>query len=103
MDPFAGTHSEEEFISRYSSVEEETRPTLVFLGVDESDTECKWKWKEFSGRPYWAIDWTGRPEVWSERGPEWTFRSARDIKLGYRDGKFQLRWAPPFRSGLIAI
>lgn len=85
MDPFMGTSSEEEFIAKYSSVAEESRPTMVFLGIDESDKSCGWKWKEWSGRPYWAIDWTGRPDVWSSKGTGWDFRSARDIKLGHQD------------------
>lgn len=82
---YAGVSTDDEYIATYNSEEEEARPIVVFLGVDDTDLSSGWTWKEWKGRPYWALIWSKDESIWDEK--ESQFREARNLKTGYRDGK----------------
>lgn len=54
---------EEELIREFRS--EETRPTVLFLGVDENDKQG-WEWEIYKGTPYFAVDITPKGSVEAE-------------------------------------
>ncbi|RPA86288.1 hypothetical protein BJ508DRAFT_321952 [Ascobolus immersus RN42] len=80
---YEGVSTDDEYIATYNSEEEEARPIVVFLGIDEADTESGWAWQEWQGRPYWALIWNKEEVVWDEQMSQ--FREARNLKVGYRD------------------
>ncbi|KAI5812562.1 NUDIX hydrolase domain-like protein [Pyronema omphalodes] len=68
---------EDELIAAYNSTLP-IPPTLLFLGLDESDTSSGFKYNSYSGQPYFAIavgDWDPKVE-----NAEWR-RTRFDLKL----------------------
>jgi NAD+ diphosphatase len=86
---YGGVNTDEEYLATYNSEEEEARPIVVFLGIDEANTESGWAWKEWKGQPYWALIWSKDETIWDEKVSQ--FREARNLKVGYRDGTYFFR------------
>jgi NAD+ diphosphatase len=69
--------SEEDLIKSYDS--RKTRPSLIFLGLDESQKAGGMAWKVYTGTPYFAVDVT-------PKGSEEQQTAAKDV-IGAMEAK----------------
>lgn len=100
LDPFKST--DEELIHTFNSAE--VRPLIVFLGVDEADTAGGFAYRDYTGRPYFAVDVTPQGQhadaakqvidTVEKKGLVF-FTQARSAKFSDRDGMMTSQFPVP--------